>query len=284
MDEIDQALERRSSEVALGARPATAENVASPPYVYAVGRIEPRFPTSGVEKEFAQVAGQASTEGLTDRQVLQSVLTQRGHRYLARHLTWVLTIQGLETYLLVPGDPADLDLLIGSIRSAPRPTDVDVVIGVRGPVGAPEASGGLAVPLVVVDQMYSFDVDGLIAAIPRPEAIAEDQFSAAAEELYTRLMQLTDNAGATDEHRALNYLAVRYPAIYARAAEAYASESTLTGVEVRPSRLSGARRIVDVIFAFTHRRTDVLDAHFVRVDVTEMFPYLVTKLSPYYYR
>jgi hypothetical protein len=28
-------------------------------------------------------------------------------------------------------------------------------------------------------------------------------------------MQLTDNAGATDEHRALNYLAMRYPAIYA---------------------------------------------------------------------
>ena len=33
---------------------------------------------------------------------------------------------------------------------------------------------------------------------------------------------MTDNAGATDEHRALNYLAVRYPAIYAKAAEAFA--------------------------------------------------------------
>ncbi len=30
---------------------------------------------------------------------------------------------------------------------------------------------------------------------------------------------MTDNAGATDEHRALNYLAMGYPAIYARAAE-----------------------------------------------------------------
>ena len=34
-------------------------------------------------------------------------------------------------------------------------------------------------------------------------------------------MQLTDNAGASDEHRALNYLAMRYPDIYARAAEAF---------------------------------------------------------------
>ena len=34
-------------------------------------------------------------------------------------------------------------------------------------------------------------------------------------------MQLTDNAGATDGHRALNHLEVRYQAIYAHAAEAF---------------------------------------------------------------
>ena len=52
---------------------------------------------------------------------------------------------------------------------------------------------------------------------------------------------MTDNAGTTDEHRALNYLAVRYPSIYARAAEAFAGDSSLSGVEVRPSPLSGTR-------------------------------------------
>lgn len=97
-------------------------------------------------------------------------------------------------------------------------------------------------------------------------------------------MQMADNAGATDEHRALNYLAVRYPAIYATAAEAYGRSCSLTAVEVRPSRLSGTRKIVDVIFAFTNRSTDVTEKYFVRVDVTEEFPFLVTKLSPYYNR
>jgi PatG C-terminal len=53
-------------------------------------------------------------------------------------------------------------------------------------------------------------------------------------------------------------------------------------VDVRPSRLSGVRRIVDVIFSFTHRQTDVIEKYFVRVDVTEEFPFLVTRLSPYY--
>jgi hypothetical protein len=43
----------------------------------------------------------------------------------------------------------------------------------------------------------------------------------AAEELFDRIMQMTDNAGATDGHRALNYLAMRYQAIYANAADAF---------------------------------------------------------------
>jgi hypothetical protein len=77
---------------------------------------------------------------------------------------------------------------------------------------------------------------------------------------------------------------VRDPAIYARAAEAFARNSSLTSVEVRPSALGGVRRIVDVVFTFTNRSTDVMEKFFLRVDVTEEFPFLVSKLSPYYDR
>jgi hypothetical protein len=41
---------------------------------------------------------------------------------------------------------------------------------------------------------------------------------------------------------------------------------------------------VDVIFSFTNRATDVVEKQFLRVDVTEEFPFLVTKMSPYYDR
>ena len=57
-----------------------------------------------------------------DRQELPSVLTQKQNRYLARKLCWVLTVEGLETYILGSRDPADLDLLIEAVRPAPRPT------------------------------------------------------------------------------------------------------------------------------------------------------------------
>lgn len=252
------------------------------PYIYALGRVVPRFPSLSMEKEFAQATGREGTAGLTDRKSLLAVLSQRHNRYLARQLCWVLSIEGLETYLLRPRDPSDIDLLVAAARPEPHAGDVDVVIGVRGPMAPPELCNGLMVPVVAFEQLYSFDVDSLIRAIPRPEGIAEEEFRPAAEEVFERIMRVADNAGATDEHRALNYLSVRYPAIYARAAEQFGRDSSLTAVEVRPSSLGTTRRVVEVIFAFTGRKTDFTEKFFVRVDVTEMFPFLVTKLSPFF--
>jgi len=260
---------------------------ALPSFVYALGRIEPRFPSLAVEKEFAQASGRGENKGLTDHQVLQAVISERLNRYLARQLCWVLLIEGLETYILVPRDPVDLELLLETVRTEPRRDDLDVVIGTRGPIAHPEACNGLAVPVVVFDQLYSFDRDSLVRAIPKPKSVPsqrETQFRQTAGELFDGIMQIADNAGATAEHRALNYLAVRYPAIYATAAEAHERNASLSGVEARDSRLSGVRKIVDVVFSYTGRETDVEEKYFVRVDVTEEFPFLVTKLSPYFDR
>ncbi len=270
-----------------GAGPEAQEAMAPPSYVYALGRVEPRFPSPAVEKELAQATGRAETAGLTDGQALHEVLSQRQNRYLVRQLCWVLTIEGLETYILHPRDPADLDTLVEAIRQAPSPVDVDIVIGERGPIAPPEMCNGLTVPIVVFDQIYSFDRDALVKAIPRPEAIPareEARFRSAAAELFDRIMQMADNAGATDEHRALNYLAVRYDAIYATAAEAYGRNASLSGVEAHTSRLSGVRNIVDIVYAYTHRETDVTEKYMVRVDVTEEFPFLVTKMQTFFER
>ena len=98
--------------------------------------------------------------------------------------------------------------------------------------------------------------------------------------MLDQIMQLADNAGATDERRALNYVAVRYPEIYSQATRAESSGNRLSAVEVKPSRLSGSRAIVDVIFAYTNWKTDVTEKYFARLDVTEEFPFLATKLSP----
>jgi hypothetical protein len=258
---------------------------ASPPsYIYAIGRLEARFPQLAVEKEFAQAAGRTETTGLTDRQTLHRILSQREYRYLARQLCWVMSIEGLETYIVAPRDPGDIELLIEAVRPTPRATDVDIAIGIKGPIAPPTLCNGLTVPIVIFDQLYSFDVDSLVASIPRPQNVDAEQFKATAEEVFGRVIQIGDNAGATDEHRALNYLSVRYPALYGAVADAQARNASLSAVEVRPSALGGTRRIVEVVFSFTNRATDVVEKSFARVDVTEEFPFLVTRLSPYFDR
>jgi hypothetical protein len=256
----------------------------SPSYVYAIGRIEPRFPRLSIEKEFAQATGRLPPGGLTDRQAMHAVLTKRENRYLLRQMCWVMTIAGMETYLLVPRDPGDVPLLLDSIRPAASPLDLDVVIGIKGPIAPPDMCNGLMVPIVAFDQIYSFDRAALIKSIPKPEGIAAKDFASAAEELFDRVIQLTDNAGATDENRALNYLSVRYHQIYAEVAEAHSRNESLSGVAVQHSSLSLTRRLVEVIFTFTGRTTDVVRKSFMRVDVTEEFPFLATRLSPYYDR
>jgi PatG C-terminal len=263
--------------------PDSAAQEADAAYIYAIGRVEARFPRVSLEKEFAQVAGRTETKGMTDREMFQAVLSQRENRYLLRQLCWVLTIQGLDTYLLQPRDPADYDLLQAALRPAPNPLDIDVVVGSRGPIAGPAVCNGLMIPIVAFDQLYSFSRPTLIDSIPKPDQAAKE-FETAAEEVFDRVMQLTDNAGSTDEHRAMNYLVMRYPAIYATVADAHRRNASLTGVGVRISRLSGSRKIVDVILSLTNRNNEFIEKYFTRVDVTDEFPFLVTRMSPYYDR
>jgi hypothetical protein len=97
---------------------------------------------------------------------------------------------------------------------------------------------GLTVPLVIFDQLYSFDRDALIKSIPRPDKASAKEFTPLAEEVFDRMIQLADNAGASDRDRAVNYLALRYPAIYSKAVGEFARDASLTAVDVERSPLS----------------------------------------------
>ena len=256
-----------------------------PSYVYAIGKIEARFPSRTIMQEYRQAGGRIETTGQTDQEVMRTVLSQRANRYLARKMCWVFTIERVDTYILTPQDPTDLDALTESLRTLPRPTDIDVVIGIRGPISTPEMCNGLMVPIVIFDQIYTFDRDTLIKSIPKPENIAEKQFRSTAEEVFDRTIQIADNIGANNEHRVLNYLAVRYETIYANTVEMHRRDFSLSSIETRPSRLSqsGTQKIIDVIFSYTNRKTGVAEKYYCRVAADE-FPYLVSPLSPYYER
>src|SRR3972149_2485765 len=149
---------------------------AAPSYVYSIGRIEPRFPNLSVEREFAQVRAleKRLTAGKTEQETLYLMLSK--YRYLSRQMCYVLTVQGVETYILQPDDPADFGLLlVEALRPSLDTADVrfDVVIGVRGPIAQPDRCGGLMIPVVSFDQIYSFTKAALLESIPIPNAYGE---------------------------------------------------------------------------------------------------------------
>jgi len=256
-------------------------------HIYAIGRIKWRWSNRSVEEEVGRAIGNLTKDEmeslkkedrLTEAGKLHYVLSRPENRYLARRSCWALTHQGVETYILQPRDPADYGLLVDAIcppppKSPPSKPPLRVVVGVRGPLTPPQACGGLRVHAVTFDRMFPFQLRHLVA----PNGVSE----AAAAELFDRIEQLTDNKGAKDRHRALNYLAVNHLPIYETFATGQMKNASLTGVEARPSRLSGDRRIVDVIFAYTDRGTTFVEKYIVRVDVTEEFPFLVSGLSRY---
>jgi PatG C-terminal len=266
-----------------GATPAPNRAVpAQPQCVYVIGHIEPHFPMLSIEKEARQVTARAAASKDTDREVMARLLRDPANKYLVRKLCWVLSVHGVESYILVPQD-GDYQPLIDAYRAEPQPGDLELVIGVRGPIASPSMCNGLQVPLVIFDQIYAFDRKSLLESIRKPHDAA-DKFGPAAAEMLDRILQQSDNAGATDADRAMNYLAVRYDRIYSLAAEQFRNNASLAGIDCLPSPLSGVRTIVDVVFSFRDRTTDVASKHFARVDVTECFPFLVTPLSPYYDR
>jgi hypothetical protein len=266
-----------------GTTPAANGGMATTPScVYVIGHIEPRFPLLSIEKEARQATARAGASKDTDREVMAKLIQNPQNKYLVRQLCWVLSVLGVDTYILVPRD-GDYQPLIDAYRAEPNPGDLELVIGVRGPIAPPTMCNGLQVPIVVFDQIYAFDRDSLLKAIPKPKE-GEQKFMKAAAEMFDRIMQQSDNAGATDCDRALNYLAVRYDRIYSLAAEQFADNASFTGIDCLPSPLSGTRKVVDMVFTFTDRSTDVVRKYFTRVDVTECFPFLVTKMSPYYDR
>jgi hypothetical protein len=98
-------------------------------------------------------------------------------------MCYVMVIGGLETYLLQPRDPMDLALLVEAVRPTEREGQMDAVVGIRGPVALPERCNGLTVPVVIVDQLYSFDADELRRSIPRPDGVDEESFFVTADEV-----------------------------------------------------------------------------------------------------
>lgn len=252
------------------------------PHIYVLGKVEVRFPNRSIEKEYGQIIERLKAAESTDKMTLYHVLSQPENRYLIRKLSWVLAIEGVPTYILIPTSLEDIDALLKAVLPSAYPLDKSVIIGRKGTV-APREMCGLEIPVVLIDHIFYLDHNTFIKFISS-KSTSSEKFRAAIEEMFQRMMQIGDNMGTTDKHRALNYLAVRYSAIYTKGAEELERNFSLTSVDALLSRLSNNRKIVSVVFSFTNMETGIVEKYFVRVDTTEDYPFIVTEMSPYYDR
>lgn len=250
-------------------------------YIYAIGNVEPRYPNASVEREFQHVLGTTKTSGKTDQQAKHLVLSERSNRYLTREMCWVLVVNGIETYALRPRYPEDFDLLMQAFRPSPSETDMNIVIGSKGPIAPPDMCDGKPLPIVIFDQIYSDSKEELKKIIPRPENIAAKTFDDTANDILYRILSMVDNVGATDRDRALNFLAVRSPEIYAYTADMYGKEFSFRNIEVRPSPIPVmGQREVDVICIYAHRSKPIEEKCLLRVNVGK-YPYITKFVYPY---
>jgi hypothetical protein len=148
-------------------------------------------------------------------------------------------------------------------------------------------------PTVHADQVLAFTLQDFAAELPGDEKSANDKPAAArgtagraeleavVRRLFLRLTRGAGNHGLADEHRARNYLALRYPAIDHAVRQAEAEGKVLAGVDARHSH-STDRHVVAVRLTVRNPRTDITEHYQCLVDVTESFPFLITGLQPVY--
>jgi hypothetical protein len=284
---------------------------SSPPrFIYVLGTVDIRFPDQSISEELQDVARTANiAQGPNEtlRSYYYRVLSLGMDtgvlkaRHVARQVCWILTVEGLPAYYLTLRDLQDLPDLIsclGRSESDEDPLhhdDLDLFVGSSSLIRV-NTCPGVAVPVLAVDQVCSFEKDDLVAWCRTPSKTrpstrrrppgSDERDSdelGPADKLFRILVQSADNLGDTDQWRALNYLAVRYKNIYMKYAE-MADDYELISVNVATSRLSREKHIVDPVFAFQHRETGVVQKYFVRVDVSHLFPMIVNHIAEYFDR
>jgi hypothetical protein len=248
--------------------------MAPNPWVYVIGDVDPRYPNLAVEKEAIGAMARVDTAGLSNDAALQKVLEAPGNAYLVRELCWVLLVQEIETYILVPRYPQDYPMLVDAAKS-----ELSAVIGTLGPVATPEVCNGLTLPFLIFDMIYSFDKAALIADMPVPDGADAAKFRDMATGIFNQVSQLVTSG--TGMERALAYLLVRDPRIYHVIADAYDRNAQLTTVDLRPAPVASTQDLVDVIVRTQDRATGVPSSIYARVALAAKLPYVVTYWQPY---
>lgn len=247
--------------------------------VYAFGALRSAFPSRSMAEEMTHAVESLHAGGSVARYFTAptgyglELLGQGEYDYLLRDACFILTIGPVDAYLVQPRTYPELYSLIAASNQATTPSVLSAVIGTLGPVAGPEACNGLQLPIVYCDQVVSFERKMVEHFYDASAGDARKLASLPASQL---LLQMTDNMGVSPEHRALNYVAVRYPAIYGALERMTQRGFRLIRIEATASASEGAR---DVVFVYQDHDVGQVVEWRCTVDVSGEYPFLVRRLS-----
>ena len=256
-------------------------------FAYTIGRLEVRFPSLGIEREYQQRERAIADLPQHPRNArIRAVLEQNPH--LATRVGWVFTIGGNPAFALSPASAGLKEQFFSALSHSQDNDHFCVAIGRVGPFVNPAMYGGLLLPLLQVDQLYptthgewSASLSHSAQAALKSRKIDTDQFHAISQGIFRDVTGMPENMGLSEGHRALNYLLIQHPGMFLAAAER--KNHQLDRIETRLLLAVGGRRHVAVILTFLDRSTGVPERVFCTVDITEEWPFVVggdSSLSP----
>jgi hypothetical protein len=193
---------------------------------------------------------------------------------------FVFMIGGVPAYVVAPVGSHTRSEVMDAVEHGQDSEHVCVIVGRAGPMTAPEHCGGVVAPIAAVSQIYSFALEdwsaGLRAQLEpalKSKKIVSTKFTSVAREMFKHAVNSTENLGASDTHRALNYALLQHPGLFLAAAER-TDKQLLDRIETRMIHGLGSRRQVALILTFVDLATGVAERLFTRIDVTEPWPFV----------
>jgi hypothetical protein len=249
-------------------------------FVYAVGTVEARFPSPGVEHEFASATG-SDPDAVLRLGDLRARLAEPESRYLAREMVWVFRTRFADVCTIVPETADQLGDLIEMLPGAGGDM-VQVLVGApTTQLGAGPIAGLSAVRPV---QLVSCTPAEFLEALPRPDRLADKDTKAyqdTARALLAHLVQRADSAGIAAADRACNYLAIRYTPLYHLTFAQRHAGNDLVHVHTTDS-VAGDRRLVTVQLVFRNSHSQVAERYQCQVDTTDLFPFVTRSFERTY--
>lgn len=261
-------------------------------FIYASGRLRPHFTNLGLEKE-SEAATKLLNLKPNDYYALFTYKDEHNdqpYRYLAEQVSWILTIDNQDAYVLLPNSNDELNAFINTLEVKETHNVADevlsVAIGELGPVAPDALSNRQPLHMVRCYHLYHFTTAELMS-----ELSVHNTTTTAIRDVLTALVP-KPNVGESDSERAKNFLAYRYATIYAKtaglkankesnAADDKDSDQFLENLETKPSNTSPGRKIIDVIFTYQRNVSGRKSTYYTSVDVTDLYPFLHSNLMDY---